>query len=89
MPGCVKHSCVSPTVFVILDAANDPRTAQTQKTNQLINKTPAERAVGKRHASIATPKRNRKQFAEPVGKVVNNQELDIQKTITICPSVSN
>lgn len=70
MPGCVKHSCVSPTVFVILDAANDPRTAQTQKnqTNQLINKTPVERAVGKRHASIATPKRNRKQFAEPVGK---------------------
>lgn len=81
MPGCVKHSCVSPTVFVILDAANDPRTAQTQKnqTNQLINKTPVERAVGKRHASIATPKRNRKQFAEPVGKWWTTKNLTFKK----------
>lgn len=74
MSGCVKHSCVSWTVFTILDAANDPGAAQMQKPSkqtkkpQFINKIPLARAIGQPRASTATSKRNRKQSVEPAGK---------------------
>jgi len=52
-----------PMTLELFKHKNQPTDKNTNS-----NKTPLERAIGKRHDSIATPKRNRKQSVEPAGK---------------------